>query len=548
MKNLISLVRKSHIFVLFVIFVSSIILSACGIGVAESEITVYKDKYKLVTVIKISSDQIQMIGGPQVFEDEMDDYVLEAQKEGIKIDWRDVSKDKSSTYSYEISTGFIETLDPDMRDFSWEETTFDDRKAYEFRYSPYASLLSAFQSHTLTLHAGKILDSNGTQLDSGTVTWVNASVSPYAIVIPKGSNSWLWLILAIALLIAAGFVVYKLVKSKKLSDWGSTVFNVSKWKIQETKLTGEIKTLEQEKNNLIKDLGAKAWESRIFDSTYSDLYEKLQNYDQQLSGLKVEKKTLDTSLQDVQRTYTEIDSHYSKQLTQLQTDLKNVNANLTKYREDQSNLDKEAAKLDKEKSRLSSEIQNYEKKLTAIQSSGAEDKDNQGLSLTSAMSTLNKTLEDIFNQIPAVQTRLEALKTEQAPLLEKAESLKVQISEAQAEQKSKLQPLSLQIKDLDTQIAQKKVSISDLEKQMDPLISSLGPLVDSARPESATLRPVYENLDKKNSELQAKNEENSLIKARLGLRDKNAIRNFLLTMLGLIIIVVLVVILLSAAL
>ncbi len=164
------------------------------------------------------------------------------------------------------------------------------------------------------------------------------------------------------------------------------------------------------------------------------------------------------------------------------------------------------------------------------------------------MSTLNKTLEDIFNQIPAVQTRLEALKTEQAPLLEKAESLKVQISEAQAEQKSKLQPLSLQIKDLDTQIAQKKVSISDLEKQMDPLISSLGPLVDSARPESATLRPVYENLDKKNSELQGKNEENSLIKARLGLRDKNAIRNFLLTMLGLIIIVVLVVILLSAAL
>jgi predicted nucleic acid-binding Zn-ribbon protein len=195
---------------------------------------------------------------------------------------------------------------------------------------------------------------------------------------------------------------------------------------------------------------------------------------------------------------------------------------------------------------LNSEIQNYENKLTQVQAN--EDKDNQALSLTSAISTLNKSLQDIFNQVLGYQTRIVNVKTEQTPLVERVESLKVQINHTQNEQKLKLQPLSIEIKELDSQISEKNSTISHLEKQMEPIINSLGPLVYSTRPQSDALKPIYDRLDKNYNELETKNEENSLIRARLGLRDKNAIRNFFLTLAGVIIVVILIFVLLSAAL
>ncbi|MFO7657329.1 MAG: hypothetical protein R6W78_09695, partial [Bacteroidales bacterium] len=88
MKSLIGQIRKIHFFPVVIIALCSILLSACGIGVAETDITVYKDKYKLVTVISISPEQMRMIGSPGVFESALEEEVLDARKEGINIKWR----------------------------------------------------------------------------------------------------------------------------------------------------------------------------------------------------------------------------------------------------------------------------------------------------------------------------------------------------------------------------------------------------------------------------------------------------------------------------
>jgi flagellar biosynthesis chaperone FliJ len=349
MMKLFTWVEKLNLFLLITFILSSILLSACGMGIAESELTVYKDKYKMETVIYISSDQMQIIGGPQVFEQALDEYVTEAKSDGVRVTWRDNTKNNAVTHQYQIITGLIEIKDQQTSGFSWQEIIYNNRKAFEFRYSPFSSLLSGFQSHTFTLHAGKILESNGTQLDSKTVTWVNPAVIPVAVVIPKGSNAWLLLVIAVALFLVAGFFIYKLIVSKKLINWSSTVFNVGKWKLQETRLAVELKTLEQDKDALIKELGHKTWQSRIFDSNYTEPYTKLEDYDQQLSTIKDEKKDHEVKLQEIQRSYAGIDSHYSKLLTQLQSEIKDVNTNLGKHREEQNGLENELGKLEKER-------------------------------------------------------------------------------------------------------------------------------------------------------------------------------------------------------
>ncbi len=206
MKQMVSVVKKSSLISLVVIFMLSFLLSACGMGIAETHITVYPNKYKLATVISITADQMQMAGGPKVFEEMLDEEVSSANGD-VEISWRDVTERNSGVYRYELSTGMIDYTNDYTTDFTWRETEFNNRKAYEFRYSELASIMSSFQSLTITLHAGKILDSNGTQLDKGTVTWVDPSVVPYAIVVPKGSTNWVFLIIVIAIIMAVGFFI-----------------------------------------------------------------------------------------------------------------------------------------------------------------------------------------------------------------------------------------------------------------------------------------------------------------------------------------------------
>ncbi|MBW6474496.1 MAG: hypothetical protein K0B14_15325 [Anaerolineaceae bacterium] len=541
-------VRKSLLLSLVVFISGSILLSACGIGFAETDLTVYKDKYKLVTVISISPDQMRMIGSPDVFESALEEEVQDAKKEGINITWRDLTKKDGSVYQYEVSTGFIDISNPYADNFSWREIRYDKRQAYEFRYSMFSGLFSGFQSLTITLHAGKILESNGTQLDARTVTWVNPTVTPYAVVVPKGSATWLPWLLVIGLITGVGYFYFQLNKSGRLVEWGTTVFNFGKWKYQESKLAGEIKTLEQDKANLINELGAKAWKARVVDPKYEEPYGNLQAFDQQASEIDQEIKALNLELDETRNTHLKVETEYSKQLTHFQNELKNVNASLDRSRKEQNAFEKELSTIEKEKESLTSEIQGYERKLTQIQSSDAEDKESQTLALSSAISTLNKTLIGLTEKGPTLQDEMEKSRIEQQPLLEQIDNLNIQVTQTKNEQKIALEPLSQQIKQLESKIQTLKISGNDLQQQMKTVINSLGPLVDSARPASEILQSNYEQIDRKSAELEGKNEENNLIKARLGLRDKDAIRNFFLVILGTIVAIVLIVLLLSTAL
>jgi predicted nucleic acid-binding Zn-ribbon protein len=540
-------IKKYRVVTFMFIFLFTSFLTACGIGVAETEITVFNNKYKLSTIINVSYDQMQMIGSPKVFEEALDEVVLEASNEGLKISWRDITQKDGSTYRYEVSTDMIDITDPSVDNFSWEETRYNNRTAYEFRYSQFAGILSGFQSHTITLHAGKILDSNGTRLDDSTVTWVNPSVTPYAIVIPKNSLSWVFIILAAAIVAVIGFFLFKLIKSGKLTEWATAGFNVGKWKIQETKLNSEIKSLEQDKEILISQLGEKTWNARVKDSAYSEQYEQLEMIDQQVSEVDNEVKVLDSNLQDTRNTHSRLKTEYSEMISHLKNEHKTADENLSTYRKNQDNLEKQVSKLDKEKDKLEDEIQDYEKKLVQIQESNDEDKEEKAVTLNSAISTVNKKLLEINHQIPEIQSEISKLQMEQQPLIDKITDINEQITKTQADQKESLDPLEQQISELEGKIKEKKTTINDLQQQMKPVINKLGPTVNSARPESETLRPLYDRIDRKNSELTAKSEDHNLLRARLDASDKSALRNLLLTIAGIIIATILIVVFLSAA-
>lgn len=547
MKELFVRVKKLYLFHLIVIVLLSFLLSSCGVGVAETDITVYKDKYKLTTIISVSYDQMALIGGPEVFEEALNDAISEAENENVKIKWRDITERNSNTFRYEISSGMMEISASYADNFSWKETSYNNRDAYEFRYSQLAGILSGFQSHTITLHAGKILDSNGTQIDDRTVTWVNSFATPYAIVEPKGSASWVFIILSLLIVVATGIILYKLIKSGKLKEWATTGFDVGKWKIEETKLNSEIKSLKQDKEKLISELGEKTWKARVVNNAYAEPYEQLKSFDQEISELDKENKNLDSELKETRNTYAQLKTEYSERISQLKNEHKTADEKLNSYRKDQDNIEKQVSKLEKEKDKLKAEIQDYEKKLVDVQQSDDEDKEKKALSLSSAISTLNKNLLEITNQIPEIQENINKLQVEQKPIIDNIANINEQIAKTQADQKSSLEPLEAQIFELEGKIKEKKLAINDLQQKMKPIISTLGPFVNSARPESEALQSLYNSIDNKDGELVTKLADHNLVEARIDASDKSAIRNLLLTIAGIIIAIVLIAVFLSAA-
>ncbi len=545
MKKMQILAHKSHLFLIIMIVLCSVLMSACG--VADTDITLYTNNtYKQAVLISLSADQMQMAGGVEAFEKMLDDAVLDAKDAGIKLSWRDLNTRDTSTYSYEVKTDKMEITD-DSDSFTWRETQFKNRKAYEFKYSQLASLMGGFQSLTLTLHAGKILDSNGTQVNSRTVRWVDPIEAPYAIVIPKSPVSWVPLVLAIVLIVAAGLALYKLISSGKLKEWSTAGINSGKWKIQASKLGGDLKHIEQEKAGLITELGTKAWEARVSHPAYAEPYTQLESLDQQASTIDADTKFLETHLQQVRDTRSKVAAEYARQISKLQSERKDVNTSLEKSRSNQTDLEKQSTKLEQEKTKMEGEIQTHQKKLAQVQASGSPDRDKQAASLTDAIAALEKSLFTTTGRVPELQTEIANLQTEQQPLVDQIARISDQITKAQADQKAALDPIDQQIGDLEGQINAKKADLNDLRQKMTPLISSLGPLVDSARPESEALNKIYGKIDKTYTELASKTEEHDLLSTRLETSDKGAVRKFYIMVAGAVVVLVLIIILLVVA-
>lgn len=354
---------------------------------------------------------------------------------------------------------------------------------------------------------------------------------------------WLPLALAIGLLIALGVFLGWLIKSGKFTQLSTAGINSNKWKLQERKLQGQKEDIQAKKENLISDLGKKAWAAKVIHPSYAEPYMTLENLDAQNSTLVKETQQLETALKQAQESRSKITSEYANQISDLQSLVKDVEKKIDKSRSQGSKLNKDLEKINNDQEKLLAEIADNQEKLAEIETSDAPDKESQAESLVSRIRTLEDSVNETREKIADIERDISKLEIEQQPFEDQIERLSAQISTVEQDQQEALTPLAQRITGLEESLSSKKAEIGDLQEKMPPIIQNLGPLVDTARPESEALTGEYQKIDQASANLSDVTQEHHLITARLDTTDKNTVRNFYLMVAGLLLLVILIVVL-----
>ena len=351
--------------------------------------------------------------------------------------------------------------------------------------------------------------------------------------------NWLFLVLAIVAILILAIGLFFLIKSGKFKQWGTAGIKSNQWKSQERKLTSQKEKLEGEKQNLITELGRKAWEARVSDPSYAAPFDELVALDQQKTQLVDEVKSLEAELIKVRYSRSKLANEYAKQISDLESQHKDVTKKIEKANAEQAKFQKELEKISKDQEKSQVEIEKHLEKLAEVQASDAPDKDAQVTSIGEAVTALQGSLAVAQTRIAGIETDISHLELEQQPFSDKLTRLTGQLSTVEDDQKGALEPLDQRIAALEEKIQVKKETIEALTENMTPIIEGLGPLVEAARPEAEALTPTYKKIDETNANLGELSQELHLILARLETCDQGAVRNFYLMVAGILILVVL---------
>jgi chromosome segregation ATPase len=358
----------------------------------------------------------------------------------------------------------------------------------------------------------------------------------------ENAVNWLFLALAIVLVIALGVILGWLIKSGKFAQLSTAGINANKWKLEERKLQGQMDDIQAKKEKLISDLGKKAWTAKVMHPSYAEAYTTLEDLDMQKSTLVKETQQLETALKQAEDSKAKITSEYEKQLNDLQSLVKDVEKKIDRSQSQQSKLTKEWEKVDQEQAKLLSEIGEKQAQLAEVEAGDSPDKAALVETLAAKIKILEASLGESREKISAFERDLSKLEIEQQPFEDQIERLTAQISTVEGDQQQALAPLVQRITGLEESLAAKKAEIEYLEEKMPPIIQNLGPVVESARPESTALRGEYQKIDQANANLKDITQEHHLIIARLDTTDKSTVRNFYLMVAGLLILLVLIVV------
>lgn len=194
--------KQSSLFLYFLIAVT-FILVGCGADI-DRRVTFYRDEaWKAEMEISVPGELVAMLGSLESFEADLARQVAGWEAKGADVSWRSSRKDTTLIYTFDIEGTGLALLDEIVfdNDASFSVQEVDGRRHISFTYFVTGDLLQA-NNNTLTLHGGDIVSSNGNQLDSGTVQWVNARGQLQAVVTEKsrfGASTFL-----IGLILVAG--------------------------------------------------------------------------------------------------------------------------------------------------------------------------------------------------------------------------------------------------------------------------------------------------------------------------------------------------------
>lgn len=186
--------------------VVTLIATGCGVAAPDLDITFYRnERYTVVTSIHIPPAMLDWVDRADL-EQQLDSAVAEIKAEGVDASWSIDEDSKTGALTcFVTAKGQGYELLGKQVGIQARSVAYHGRQAIEVIVpsAPLAPLGVGWQS--VTLHGAKILESDGIELERGTVTWSSSADGLHAILLPKGGMNGI-LLLVLALGIGGGIV------------------------------------------------------------------------------------------------------------------------------------------------------------------------------------------------------------------------------------------------------------------------------------------------------------------------------------------------------
>jgi hypothetical protein len=177
-------------------------LAGCGADI-DRHVTFYRDEaWRAEMEIAFPVEMLALLASsPESFEADIAKQVADWEADGAQVNWNSRRQETTLIYTFNIEGEGLELLNTIAFEGDATLTAMEINGQRQIQFSYFSSGdLTGANTNTVTLQGGDILSSNGTEIDKGTVQWVNANGRMEAVLTEK-SGSGLGMLL-IGLLLA----------------------------------------------------------------------------------------------------------------------------------------------------------------------------------------------------------------------------------------------------------------------------------------------------------------------------------------------------------
>ena len=292
-------------------------------------------------------------------------------------------------------------------------------------------------------------------------------------------------------------------------------FSAGKLRIALIQLNSQLGQIENQKDPILNDLGAKAWEGRVKDTRYGITYDKLEELDASAGQVQQEiDDTQNSLLQETDRLNT-ITSDFNSRSKEIQDQRQPAAQRLNDLQAQQKGIENRLNQIQTMTTQGAANVQHMEIQANQLQSSAQPDKDAKIASLQSTIATVKSKIDTANVEASAARGELESNQAAQKPIEDQIAGYDQLTKMLQEQYRSAAAPIQSKIKDLQQSLAKLKEKKTGFNQKLLALMPDLGKEVYKYRPSADLLSTVYSKLDAIDSEIKTVNDQINLTNARL---------------------------------
>ena len=200
-----------------ILILTVFLLSSC-VPILSLDVNIYlqtNERWKLTYELVMDPSTEQLIGVNSL-EQQMAEEQQRYQDQGVEIDWKRSTRNNDQEVVYTITTtgqGY------DAANDVFGETAFQvdpnsNERRIIFDSSSFSSAGLIAKSSSVSIHGGRVIESNGTNSGSGTVTWSGYNGNMHAILTESGSSSVLTWLLVLGSVAVLGIMIVRGLRPK----------------------------------------------------------------------------------------------------------------------------------------------------------------------------------------------------------------------------------------------------------------------------------------------------------------------------------------------